>query len=649
MKRINKNLIGTAAVVLFILGLGGPISAFALGPATVDLGTAGNFVIVAKSTVTSAGSSVVTGDIGLSPAAMTFVTGFSPTADPSNTFDTSAQVTGKIYAADFAPPTPAYMTAAVSAMEDAYTDAATRATPDEVDRAAGILGGQTFAPGLYKFSTGVSIAAASSTTLNGGANDVWIFQIAGDLTLTGGGNLSNAAKILLTGGAQAKNVFWQVAGGAGAVLGTYTTSEGNILTQAAVAMNTGAVLNGRALAQTAVTLAAGATPSLPAGASPATLRVVKLVVNVSANGGTAVPASFTLSVKNASTSLNVAGSPLAGVSAPGSPYSLSAGTYTVSETGPSLYAQSFTGACNSSGNVTLASGDDKTCTIVNTDTKLTGTSSGGGGARRYVPVIGILKVPTPLALPGGSGPVAYNYTVWNVGGQDSLIDVTVADDKCGPVVFLSGDVNNNSKLDPDERWKYSCTTTLTQTTTNTAIVTGYSDSANQIGIHQAAFATAIATVVVGASTPAPLINIVKVPSRLTPFPPGGGDVLYKYAVTNPGVVAMHDVTVVDDKCGPLSGPYGDANGNNLLDPGETWAYACQSNIQVSTRNVATASGKANGFTALGYAFATVLVAVPGLPNTGIDSQSIPLGTVVLFGFLVLASVSAVVLKRRRTI
>jgi hypothetical protein len=79
---------------------------------------------------------------------------------------------------------------------------------------------------------------------------------------------------------------------------------------------------------------------------------------------------------------------------------------------------------------------------------------------------------------------------------------------------------------------------------------------------------------------------------------------------------MHDVVVTDNKCAPVSFVSGDTNGNNLLDPSETWAYVCQTNIPVSTWNVATAKGSANGFTALGYAFATVLVATPGLPNTG---------------------------------
>jgi hypothetical protein len=382
--------------------------------------------------------------------------------------------------------------------------------------------------------------------------------------------------------------------------------------------------------------------------SSAVLHVVKLVVNTS---GTAIPSDFNVHVKNSS-STEVSGSPLPGVAAPGTPYVLSAGTYTVSEDTNSSYVRTFTGtACDSNGNVTLSAGNDKTCTIVNTDIPVPGPvvssgSAGSTGSGRIVPLIGILKIPTPLALPGGSGSVKYNYTVWNVGGQQALTDVTVTDDKCSPVAYISGDLNGNGKLDPGEKWKYSCTTILPNTTTNTSIATGYSDD----GFHQAAIATAIATVVVGAPTPPPLINIVKVPSRLIPFPYGGGDVTYTYTVTNPGVVAMHNVAVTDNKCSPVSYASGDANSNGLLDPGETWTYTCKTNVQASTRNVATAEGKANGFTALGYAFATVLVSAPGLPNTGLPPRVTNMWDVVMLVLVILVAASASVipvLRKRR--
>ena len=221
--------------------------ALALGPAPVLLGLAGNFVILAKSEISTTGTTAVVGDMGLSPAAASYITGFGLIMDASNEFSTSSLVTGKIYAADYAPPTPAKMTTAVSDMETAFTDAAGRSLPDFTELYAGDISGQTLVPGLYKWGTGVLITSAG-VTLSGGANDVWIFQIAQDLTV------SNSAMVTLSGGAQAKNIFWQVSGQA--TLGTAADFKGIILSQTLISLNTGAVLNGRALAQSEVTLIA---------------------------------------------------------------------------------------------------------------------------------------------------------------------------------------------------------------------------------------------------------------------------------------------------------------------------------------------------------------------------------------------------------
>jgi hypothetical protein len=216
----------------------------AAGPQPVGLGTSGNFVILAKTGVSTTGSTAVVGNIGLSPAAATFITGFGLIMDSTNVFATSSLVTGRVYAADYADPTPADLTTAISDMETAFTDAAGRTLPDFTELGAGDISGQTLVPGLYKWGTGVLIT--SGVTLSGGANDVWIFQIAGDLTV------SNGAIVTLSGGAQAGNIFWQVAGET--TLGTTSDFKGIILCQTLIALNTGAVMNGRALAQTAVTL-----------------------------------------------------------------------------------------------------------------------------------------------------------------------------------------------------------------------------------------------------------------------------------------------------------------------------------------------------------------------------------------------------------
>jgi len=133
-------------------------------------------------------------------------------------------------------------------MTTAYTDAAGRPIPDFINLGAGNITGLTLIPGLYKWGTDV-LVSAGGVTLSGGPNAVWIFQIAGDLTL------ANNAHVTLAGGAQASNIFWQVgASNFGATLGTTSVIYGNILSAKQVILNTGASLIGRALAQTQVTL-----------------------------------------------------------------------------------------------------------------------------------------------------------------------------------------------------------------------------------------------------------------------------------------------------------------------------------------------------------------------------------------------------------
>jgi len=209
----------------------------------VDLGAAGGFVILAKSGISTVPTSAITGNLGVSPAAASAITGFSLTADATNEFSTSPQVLGQVFAADHAVPSPSNLTAAVGDMELAFADAAGRA-PGVTELGAGNVGGLTLAPGVYKWGTGLLIP--TDVTLAGTATDVWVFQIAQDLTVSGG------ARVLLTGGALARNVFWQVAGLVD--VGPAAHGEGVVLTQTAVTLATGASFNGRLLAQTAVTL-----------------------------------------------------------------------------------------------------------------------------------------------------------------------------------------------------------------------------------------------------------------------------------------------------------------------------------------------------------------------------------------------------------
>jgi len=213
-----------------------PVAAAAQSP--VNLGMASSFAVLSKSGVTDVYASAITGDVGASP-----ITGAAIGL-------TCTEVSGTIYTVDAAGPLPCRvtdatgLTAAVGDEETAYNDAAGRTTPDFVNLGAGEIGGLNLAPGLYTWSTGLTLS--NDVTLTGGPNDVWIFQVAGTITE------ASAKRVTLAGGAQAKNVFWQSAGAV--TIGTTAHFEGTILSKTMIAMNTGASTNGRLLAQTAVTL-----------------------------------------------------------------------------------------------------------------------------------------------------------------------------------------------------------------------------------------------------------------------------------------------------------------------------------------------------------------------------------------------------------
>lgn len=213
-------------------------AAIAAPQAPVNLGTAGTFAILSKTGVTNVPASAVNGNVGASPITGAAIGLTCPEV-----------MTGTIYSVNAAGPSckvtdPTFLTTSVGDMETAYNDAAGRTSPDFVNLGAGEIGGLTLAPGLYKWGTGVSIS--TDVTLEGGPNDVWIFQVAGTL------KQASAKNVTLAGGAQAKNVFWQAAGAV--AIGTTAHFEGTILSKTMIAMKTGASTNGRLLAQTAVTL-----------------------------------------------------------------------------------------------------------------------------------------------------------------------------------------------------------------------------------------------------------------------------------------------------------------------------------------------------------------------------------------------------------
>jgi len=608
MKTINKNSIVTVLgfFLAFGLGLAAPMAASAA--TTPSLGTAATYGILASTfTDDTPSATTINGDVGFSTGPLqATILGTQGHYGSGAPYSTPGTDEGSALSALAAEPCTFNFTGAVDLSTDTTHSSSTG----------------VYAPGVYCSSGAMDVGGP--VTLSG--MGTYIFRPDGALTSDSG------SIITLAGSASACDVFWTPT--QATTLGVNGTFIGTIIDDSGITVGANTTWLGRALSFGGTITTDTDTVTVPTCIAPATLHVIKLVVN--ANGGTAVPSDFSVHLENASSS-DVYGSPAPGAAAPGTLYSLTAGTYSVSENAHAGYTQSFSGNCDSSGNITLSAGSNEICTIINTDIPPPQVFSGGGGGA-IVPLIGITKVPAPLTLPAGPGHVTYTYTVWNVGGAAPLTNVTVIDNKCAPVTYVSGDTNNNGQLDLGEHWIYTCAATLASTTTNTAIATGHTGSATAI-------ATAIATVVVGVpSLPntgllPPLINIVKVPSRLTPFLFGGGMVTYTYTVTNPGVVAMSDVTVTDNKCSPVSGPTGDINGNKLLDPGEIWTYTCRTNITASTMNTATAEGIANGLTAVGYAFATVLVSAPGLPNTGFP----PEGNVVPWIALIVAGLSAAVL------
>jgi hypothetical protein len=231
-KNLNK--------LLLPLVIGGLFAgnAMAAGPTAVNLKSAGSFTILSQTGITDVYRSAIVGDVGTSP-----ITGAALLLNCN-------EVTGAIYTVDTAGPAPcainsaSYLELAVGDMGFAYDDAAGRASVDFNELGAGEIGGLTMVPGLYKWSSDLNIS--KNVTLSGGPNDVWIMQVAGNL------NQANAMNVTLAGGALAKNIFWQVAGSV--TLGTNSHFEGIVLSKTMIAVNTGTSINGRLLAQTAVTL-----------------------------------------------------------------------------------------------------------------------------------------------------------------------------------------------------------------------------------------------------------------------------------------------------------------------------------------------------------------------------------------------------------
>ncbi len=571
--RILTNIAGAFACLALALGLFGPIAAHAA--TSPGLGGAASYSIVAGSIVTNTGNTTVSGDLGVSPSigVPPHVTGFPPGIVSPGTVNDANVNAAAAQAAN---------TAAFTTLDQGCTT--TYVAPQDLALVSPLVAGVYCSP---------AFTLTGNLTLTG--SGVWIFKSASSLITSPGSSVT---------GGDPCNIWWRVV--SSATIDTTTAFEGNILALTAITMNSGASLNGRAMTQTAaITLNNNAVsgPTCAAAAAggsskgPATITVVKMVVN--GKGGAKTVADFPLFVN---------GVPV--VSGATNMFPAPAGVYRVTETADPNYAQSFSGDCDATGGIALNPGNTNICVLTNTY-----TGAPAVAVPLAPPLIDVVKVPSPLALPTGPGSVTYTYTLKNI-GTVPVGNITMIDNACSALNRVSGDTNNDNKLDLSETWTYTCQTNLTQTTTNVVVATGIANGITATDV-------ATATVVVGEPVVPPLIHLTKIPSPLALLA-GGGTVTYTERITNPGTVPLGNVTLTDDKCAPMKFVSGDVNGDSLLDPSETWTYTCSSNLSKTTTNTAIASGSGSGMTVRDIAIATVIVAsraVPALPKTGFDPST----------------------------
>ena len=252
-RKVATSFLGLLLATGLMIPSGEPLRAAGLEP--VDLRSAAHFTILAGASITTTGGGIINGDVGASPIAGSAI------------LLTQAQVNGAIYAVDASGPAgsrinPALLQTAKSDLTTAYNDAAGR-TPIPsgpfLNPGAGNIGGMNLISGLYKF-TSTAMITGSDLTLTGGPDDVWIFQIASDLQVGSG------IKVILAGGAQPRNIFWQV--GTSAVIETFAVFAGTILADQSVVMKTSSSMQGRALAFEAGVTYNGTGGSLPVPKAP---------------------------------------------------------------------------------------------------------------------------------------------------------------------------------------------------------------------------------------------------------------------------------------------------------------------------------------------------------------------------------------------
>lgn len=260
MKRTQNYIAAGAALVGLLCGAGP-----ALAQTSPSLGNAGSFGVLAGSAVTNTGSSVIGGNVGVSPGSS--VTGFPPGTVSSGSTINSANAT----AAN-----------AQTSLTTAYNDLAGQ-TPTR-NLTGQDLGGLTLTGGVYKFDTSAGLTGTLVLDAQGSTNTAWIFQIGSTLTTASG------SAITMINGGSLCNVFWQV--GSSATLGTTTSFIGNILALTSITLNTGATMTGRALARNgAVTLDTNTTSAAACsttGGQPAGCPVIGLSPATVPNGNVGV-------------------------------------------------------------------------------------------------------------------------------------------------------------------------------------------------------------------------------------------------------------------------------------------------------------------------------------------------------------------------
>jgi len=576
----------------------GASPASTLAATTPSLGAALNYAILASTYTNTTAGTTINGSIG-------YATG--PAVAPLGTH--TSYGSGAPYATAGADQATAL--AALNSQPCTFTAGAINISTDGTHGTVGV-----YTPGVY-CSSGV-MTIGGPLTLSGAGT--YIFRADGALNSTAG------AVITLTGGATANNVFWTPTS---TTLAANTVFKGIVIDDSGITVGANTVWTGSALAYggTITTDTNNITTTVytePAysGSRAGTITVAKIVIND--NGGIKKIADFPLFVNS---------TPV--ISGETNTFRAPADVYTITETTNPNYTQAFSGDCDAKGQLNLTPGENKFCIITNNDI----------GAPIIIPpvppLIDVVKIPNPLSLPSGPGSVTYTYTLRNI-GKVPVTDISMVGDTCSPIIRISGDTNNDSKLDVNEVWSYSCSTTLSVNHTNTVTTTGWANGLNTTDITSA-------TVVVGTSIQPPIIHITKSPEPLTLLA-GGGIVTYTGKVTNPTTTPLNNVRITDDKCSSITYISGDTNNDKKLDSNEVWTYACQVNITNTTTSTTIVSGEANGFTTRDIAITTVVVAdaTPLLPKTGYPSlEKTAFGLMALLGISALSIIAIINRKKRK--